>query len=142
MSNVNFTYTNEPGTSRRRARRIIIDNPSNGTPVVTFETEDRIIMLDGKETFVPQESVIVPIDMQLFTTMFSKVDIETGKESKTKRSGAEIMKVIMPALTDVFVGVSKQLLENLKDEEPPIIPEEQEPEAVPPEVIQLHLSEA
>lgn len=102
----NYTYTNEPGTSRRRARRIIIDNPSGGTPIITFETEDRIIMADKSEIFVPQDDVIRAIDTSTLTHNFSKFNIATGDVSKETRKGSTLMGLIFPALTDVFIDTA------------------------------------
>lgn len=125
-------HTIEPGTSHRRARQIIINNPAkpltppepvlmpnpddpNGemtlqvppppTPSVTFHCEDRVIMADGSEMFVHAPSLILNLDDELLKKLYPSVNIETGEIDNTKqRYGAQIVQMIMDALEDVFVN--------------------------------------
>lgn len=121
----NYTYTDAVGTSRRRARQILIDNPSQPVGAtndmasqasVTFIMEDRIILADGKEMFVPVGNMVVPIDEETLAKLYPNYDAQTGavNEDKGNRHGATIVSMIMDALEDVFIT------EGLKVDNPPV----------------------
>ena len=109
----NFTYTDAVGTSRRRARQILINNPPQEVGAtadtaaqasVTFIMEDRVILADGKEMFVPCGSMVVPINAETLTKLYSGFDVQTGElVGKAKRTGATIVSMIMDGLEDVFI---------------------------------------
>lgn len=109
----NFTYTDAVGTSRRRARQIIINNPPQEVDAtadtaaqasVTFIMEDRFILADGKEMFVPCGNMVVPINEETLSKLYSNYDVQTGELiSNTKRHGATIVSMIMDGLEDVFI---------------------------------------
>lgn len=102
----NYVYTNEAGTSRRRAKSIIINNPSanNGEPAITFVMEDRILMADGSELFIDAGNLVLPLDNDALSQDYPSINIATGvTNSHNKRNGNEIMAIIMDSLTDVFV---------------------------------------
>ena len=120
---INYIYTEVPGTSRRRASTIIINNPAkplNGNtntqnPSVTFVMEDRIIMADGSELYMPAGNLVLNLDQDIMTKKYPSIDAITGDidESKT-RYGGEIMQLIVKALEDVFIteGRLKDNIEN------------------------------
>lgn len=110
----NYTYTDAVGTSRRRARQILIDNPSQPVGAtddmaaqasVTFIMEDRIILADGKEMFVPAGNMVVPINENTLAKLYPNYDVQTGavNEDKGNRHGATLVSLIMDALEDVFI---------------------------------------
>ena len=110
----NYTYTDAVGTSRRRARQILIDNPSQPVGAtddmaakasVTFIMEDRIILADGKEMFSPAGNMVVPINENTLAKLYPNYDVQTGavNEDKGNRHGSTIVSMIMDALEDVFI---------------------------------------
>lgn len=108
----NYMHTTAAGTSRRRAKSITINNPAQplsadttaATPSVTFVMEDRIIMADGSEMFIPAGNLILNLDQVTLAKKYPSINADTGviDEAKT-RFGAEIMQVIIDALEDVFI---------------------------------------
>lgn len=122
----NYTYTDAVGTSRRRAKQILINNPSQPVGAtddmaaqasVTFIMEDRIILADGKEIFSPAGNMVVPISEDTLAKLYPNYDVQTGaiNEDKGNRHGATIVSMIMDALEDVFIT------EGLKVDNPPEI---------------------
>lgn len=102
----NYIYTNEAGTSRRRAKTIVINNPSggHGTPSVTFMMEDRILMADGKELFIDAGNLVLSLDDEMLAREYPRINVESGAINlNDKRTGVTIMQMIMQALTDVFI---------------------------------------
>lgn len=110
----NYKYTDAIGTSRRRARQILIDNPSQPVGAtddmaaqasVTFIMEDRIILADGKEMFVPVGNMVVSINEETLSKLYPNYDVMTGEVNNDKgnRHGATIVSMIMDALEDVFI---------------------------------------
>ena len=77
-------YTNEAGTSRRRAKRVIIENPSDKylKPTITFVEEERIIMADGTEKLVEVGQSIIPIDETVLALEFPQFNVETGETTQ------------------------------------------------------------
>lgn len=108
----NYSYTTEPGTTRRRARRIIIETPAEPIditkprefPTIIFETEDRVILQNGKEIFVPGDNVTLVITPEILMKQYASIDMKTGTIDTTKmRRGYEIVEVCMKALGDTFI---------------------------------------
>lgn len=109
----NYKFTDVAGTSRRRARQIVIENPSQvvgatddmgAQASVTFVMEDRIIMADGTEMFQDVGMMTVPINEETLGRLYPNYDIETGEVSdKGNRYGATIVSTVMDALEDVFI---------------------------------------
>lgn len=109
----NYTYTEAVGTSRRRAKQILINNPAQPLGAtadtaqqasVEFIMEDRIVLADGKEMFVPCGNMIVPINEETLAKLYSNFNAQTGEvNGTTKRHGATIVSVIMDGLEDVFI---------------------------------------
>lgn len=109
----NYKFTDVAGTSRRRARQIVIENPSQKLGAtddmskqasVTFVMEDRIIMADGVEVFQDVGMMTVPINEETLGRLYPNYDIETGEVSdKGNRYGATIVNTVMDALEDVFI---------------------------------------
>lgn len=109
----NYKFTDVAGTSRRRARQIVIENPSQklgatddmgAQASVTFVMEDRIIMADGTEMFQDVGMMTVPINEETLGRLYPNYDIETGEVSdKGNRYGATIVNTVMDALEDVFI---------------------------------------
>jgi hypothetical protein len=115
----NYLHTTKAGTSRRRARSITINNPAQPvvppepdsaeakalpTPSITFVMEDRVIMADGSEEFVPAGNLIINLDEAALSKKYSSIDPDTGAIDDTKqRYGSEIMQLIVDALEDVFI---------------------------------------
>lgn len=108
----NYTYTEVAGTSRRRAKQILINNPAqplgatNDTAQasVTFIMEDRIVLADGKEMFIDAGNMIVSINQETLGKLYPNYDVETGEiNGSTKRHGATIVSMIMDGLEDVFI---------------------------------------
>ncbi|MDZ5288560.1 hypothetical protein A9308_00540 [Moraxella atlantae] len=104
----NYLYTNDPGTARRRAKTIVINNPSSGTPSIEFVMEDRIIMADGSEQFINSGVFVVSIDKSVMVKKYPRIDIKTGESVGKERSGAEIFDMIMKAITDVFITEGRE----------------------------------
>ena len=107
MSN-NYLYTNEPGTSRRRAKRVIIENPSDKDwkPTVTFVEEERIIMADGSEKLVEVGQLIVPIDETVLALEFPQYNVETGETTNESRQGSELLMSIFQQLADTYITLA------------------------------------
>ncbi len=110
----NYTYTEAVGTSRRRAKQILINNPAqplgatadtSAHASVTFVMEDRIVLADGKEMLVDAGSMVVPINENTLAKLYPNYDVQTGavNEDKGNRHGATIVSMIMDALEDVFI---------------------------------------
>lgn len=110
----NYEYTEKAGTSRRRAKQIVIYNPAQplgatddtaSQAAVIFVMEDRIILADGKEMFVPAGSMVVPINEETLSNLYPNYDVQTGAVNgdKGNRHGATIVSMIMDALEDVFI---------------------------------------
>ena len=122
----NYKYTEVIGTSRRRARQIVIDNPSQSLGAtadtaaqasVTFVMEDRILLADGKEMFVDVGNMVVPINKETLSKLYPNYDVMTGEVNNDKgnRHGATIVNMIMDALEDVFIT------EGMARDNPPVI---------------------
>ena len=107
MSN-NYLYTNEVGTSRRRAKRVIIENPSDKDwkPTVTFVEEERIIMADGSEKLVEVGQLIVPIDETVLALEFPQFNVETGETTQETRLGNELLISIFQQLADTYITLA------------------------------------
>lgn len=125
---INYIYTDVPGTSRRRASTIIINNPAkplNGNtsiqnPSVTFVMEDRVIMADGSELYIPAGNLVLNLDQETLTKRYPSIDAMTGEiDEDTTRYGGEIMQLIVKALEDVFIteGMLKDNIENRTEAE-------------------------
>lgn len=108
----NYSYTTDPGTTRRRAKRIIVDSPAEpidpskprAFPTIIFETEDRVILQNGKEIFVPGENVTLVITPEILMKRYASIDMATGSiDVTTMRRGYEIVETCMKALGDVFI---------------------------------------
>ena len=108
----NYSYTTEPGTKRRRARRIIVESPAEPIditkprefPTIIFETEDRVILQNGKEIFVPGDNVTLVVTPEILMKQYASIDMQTGAIDTTKmRRGYEIVEVCMKALGDTFI---------------------------------------
>ena len=124
----NYEYTEAVGTSRRRARQILIDNPSQPVGAtddmaaqasVTFIMEDRIILADGKEIFSPAGNMVVSINEETLAKLYPNYDVQTGaiNTDQSSRHGATIVSMIMDGLEDVFIT------EGMARDNPPIIEE-------------------
>ena len=107
MSN-NYLYTNEAGTSRRRAKRVIIENPSDKDwkPMITFVEEERIIMADGTEKLVEVGQLIVPIDETVLAIKFPQFNVETGETTQETRLGNELLISIFQQLADTYITLA------------------------------------
>ncbi len=107
MSN-NYLYTNEVGTFRRRAKRVIIENPSDKDwkPTITFVEEERIIMADGSEKLVEVGQLIVPIDETVLTLEFPQFNVETGETTQETRLGNELLMSIFQQLADTYITLA------------------------------------
>lgn len=107
MSN-NYLYTNEPGTSRRRAKRVIIENPSDKDwkPTITFVEEERIIMADGTEKLVEVGQLIVPIDENVLALEFPQFNVETGETTQETRLGNELLMSVFQQLADTYITLA------------------------------------
>lgn len=124
----NYKYTEVAGTSRRRARQIVIENPSQEVGAtadtgsqasVTFVMEDRIIMADGTEMFQDAGLMIIPINAETLSKLYSNYDIQTGEISgNSSRHGATIVNMVMDGLEDVFIaeGIAKDSLTEIPTE--------------------------
>lgn len=115
----NYMHTTEPGTSRRRAKSITINYPAQPlvmpardsveaqnlpVPSVIFVMEDRVIMADGSEMFIPAGNLVVNIDNDTLTKQYPHVNMESGTiDNDKKRYGGQIMHLIVNAFEDVFV---------------------------------------
>lgn len=127
----NYIHTTESGTSRRRAKSITINNPAQpltppepvltydplnptAEPVlrvpdppiasVTFVMEDRIIMADGSEVFVPAGNLIISLDEKALAKKYPSINADTGVIDESEaRYGAQIMQIIVDGLEDVFI---------------------------------------
>lgn len=128
----NYMATTTAGTSRRRAKTIIIHNPAvpqnmpaeSQPPVgsVTFVMEDRIIMADGSEVFKPVGNMVVPLNAKTLSKLYPLIDAEAGTvDSNNTRYGAQIMQIIVQGLVDVFIteGTERDG-QTLTEYEPPI----------------------
>lgn len=122
----NYKNTNAAGSIRRRAKQIIINNPLDAQPSVTFVREDRVILADGSSMFVPVDNMVILIDDETLSKLYPNYDVETGEidEDKGNRYGGTIVQMIMDGLEDVFISEGI-----LKDTPPPDI--ENEPETEP-----------
>ena len=107
MSN-NYLYTNEVGTFRRRAKRVIIENPSDKDwkPSITFVEEERIIMADGTEKLVEVGQLIVPIDETVLALEFPQFNVETGETTQKTRLGNELLMSIFQQLADTYITLA------------------------------------
>lgn len=122
----NYEYTEVVGTSRRRAKQILINNPAQPVGAtadtaaqasVEFIMEDRILLADGKEMFVNAGNMIIPINEETLAKLYPNYNVETGalNEDKGNRHGATLVSMIMDALEDVFIT------EGLARDNPPVI---------------------
>ena len=120
----NYKNTTVAGSVRRRAKQIIINNPADGQPSVTFVREDRVILADGSEMFVAVDNMVIAIDDATLSKLYPNYDVETGDidESKGNRYGGTIVQMIMDGLEDVFIT------EGIVRDTPPPPPE---PEPIP-----------
>lgn len=129
----NYTYTEAVGTSRRRAKQILINNPAqplgatadtSAQASVTFVMEDRIVLADGKEMFVDAGNMVVAIDEQTLSRLYPNYDVQTGaiNNAKGNRHGATIVSMIMDGLEDVFIT------EGLARDNPLVMPTVTQPE--------------
>lgn len=107
MSN-NYLYTDEAGTFRRRAKRVIIENPSDKEwkPTITFVEEERIIMADGSEKLVEVGQLIVPIDETVLALEFPQFNVETGETTQETRLGNELLMSIFQQLADTYITLA------------------------------------
>lgn len=127
-----YTYTDAVGTSRRRAKQILINNPAQplgattdtAQASVTFIMEDRVVLADGKEMFVDAGNMIVPINEETLAKLYPNYDVQTGmvNTDKGSRHGATIVSMIMDGLEDVFIT------EGMARDNPPVMPIETQPE--------------
>lgn len=109
----NYEYTEAVGTSRRRAKQILINNPAQplgatddtAQASVTFIMEDRIVLANGKEMFVDAGNMVVSINEETLSKLYPNYDVQTGvvNEDKGNRHGATIVSMIMDGLEDVFI---------------------------------------
>ena len=115
----NYKNTTEPGSTRRRAKQIIINNPADGQLSVTFVREDRVILANGSSMFMPIDNMVVAINEDTLSKLYPNYDVETGEVvgSKGNRYGATILNTIMDALEDVFIT------EGIVRDTPPPAPE-------------------
>ena len=104
----NYLYTNEPGAARRRAKRVIIENPSsnNWMPYITFVEEDRIIMADGTEKFIEVGQLTVHLDESVLAAKFPQFNIETGETTQETRLGNELLMSIFQQLADTYITLA------------------------------------
>ena len=107
MSN-NYLYTNEAGTSRRRAKRVIIENPSDKDwkPTVTFVEEERIVMADGSEKLIEVGQLIVPINEEILALEFPQYNVETGETTNESRRGDELLASVFQQLADTYITLA------------------------------------
>lgn len=107
MSN-NYLYTNEAGTSRRRAKRVIIENPSDKDwkPTITFVEEERIIMADGSEKLIEVGQLIVPINEEILALEFPQYNVETGETTNESRRGNELLASVFQQLADTYIALA------------------------------------
>ena len=107
MSN-NYLYTNEAGTSRRRAKRVIIENPSDKDwkPTVTFVEEERIVMADGSEKLIEVGQLIVPINEEILALEFPQYNVETGETTNESRRGGELLASVFQQLADTYITLA------------------------------------
>ena len=107
MSN-NYLYTNEVGTFRRRAKRVIIENPSDKDwkPMITFVEEERIIMADGTEKLVEVGQLIVPVDETVLALEFPQFNVETGETTQETRLGNELLMSVLQQLADTYITLA------------------------------------
>lgn len=123
----NYTHTTEAGTSRRRAKQIIINNPvqksfdgelfTHQQPSVTFIMEDRIVMADGSEILIPAGQFDLLLNERTLSKIYPSIDVETGEVDEGKaRYGAQIMAMIIDGFEDVFITEGR-----LRDEPVPDI---------------------
>ena len=110
----NYAETDVAGTTRRRAKQIIINNPvkrvfgddlfMHQQPSVTFVMEDRIMMADRSEILIPAGEFTLLLDSNTLSKKYPSIDVKTGVIDTSKtRYGAVIMEMIIDALEDVFV---------------------------------------
>lgn len=109
----NYEYTEAVGTSRRRAKQILINNPAQplgatadtAQASVTFIMEDRIVLANGKEMFVDAGNMVVLVNEETLSKLYPNYDVQTGviNEDKGNRHGATIVSMIMDGLEDVFI---------------------------------------
>ena len=109
----NYEYTEAVGTSRRRAKQILINNPAQplgatddtARASVTFVMEDRIVLANGKEMFVDAGNMVVPVNEDTLARLYPNYDVQTGaiNTDKGNRHGATIVSMIMDGLEDVFI---------------------------------------
>lgn len=107
MSN-NYLYTNEAGTSRRRAKRVIIENPSDKDwkPTITFVEEERIVMADGSEKLIEVGQLIVPINEEILALEFPQYNVETGETTNESRRGDELLASVFQQLADTYITLA------------------------------------
>lgn len=110
----NFNPSSTPGTTRRRAKSIIIHNPAVPTnlaegetaplPSVTFVMEDRVIMEDGNDIFIPRGNMVLLVDSALLATEYPSINSDTGViDNNNTRYGGQLLEVITKALEDIFI---------------------------------------
>lgn len=127
----NYMHTTDAGTSRRRAKSITINNPAQPltppepvlmydpnnpdtlpvmkvpeppVPSVTFVMEDRVIMADGSEMFIPAGNLIRNLDAATLAKLYPSVNAETGEINQNKqRLGGQLMSITIDALEDFFI---------------------------------------
>ena len=103
-----YLYTNEAGTSRRRAKRVIIENPSDKDwkPTVTFVEEERIVMADGSEKLIEVGQLIVPINEEILALEFPQYNVETGETTNESRRGGELLASVFQQLADTYITLA------------------------------------
>ena len=109
----NYMHTTEPGTSRRRASQIIINNPAQpliddgSAPAVAsvkFVMQDRIVMADGSEMFIEVGTLTRNLDADTLAKLYPSVNADTGViNHDSQRYGGQLMAIIIDALEDFFI---------------------------------------
>ena len=108
----NYSHTTEAGTTRRRARKVIIDFPADpldpkqpkAFPTIIFETEDRVILQNGKDIFVPNDNVTLVITPEILMKEYANINMESGSIDMTDmKRGYELVEQCMQILCNVFV---------------------------------------
>lgn len=104
----NYLYTNEPGTARRRAKKVIIENPSsdNWMPYITFVEEDRIIMADGTEKFIEVGQLTVHLDESVLAAKFPQFNIETGEKTEESSLGKDLLASVFQLIADAYITMA------------------------------------
>ncbi|MBB6578949.1 hypothetical protein HNP33_003054 [Comamonas odontotermitis] len=87
---MNYLPITEPGTVRKRANRVEMNNQYGGSPSIVWIEEDQILLADGTYKYANAGMLLNVIDEEALSETFPMIDPDTGQEIRMM-TGQELM---------------------------------------------------